>query len=102
MDPHVRKKILDFCNFFNVISHKLISLEHCNRLQEETIFILCELEMYFPPSFFDIMVHLLIHVVEVIVDLGPVFLHYIFLFKRLNGILKRYVHNRSHPDGSIV
>ena len=58
--------------------------------------------MYIPPSFFDIMVHLLVHVIGEIIDLGPVFLHSMFPFERLNGILKLYVHNRSRLDGSIV
>jgi hypothetical protein len=31
--------------------------------------------MYFPPEFFDIMVHLLVHIVEDIVHLRPMFLH---------------------------
>ena len=37
--------------------------------------ILNELEMYFPPAFFDIMVHLCVHIVDDIIDLGPSFLH---------------------------
>ena len=58
--------------------------------------------MYFPPAFFDVMVHLLVHIVDDIVDLGPAYLHYMMPFERMNGVLKGYVHNRSHPDGSIV
>ena len=45
------------------------------RLQEEIVTILCELEMYFPPAFFYIMVHLLVHIVDDIINLGPAFLH---------------------------
>jgi hypothetical protein len=37
------------------------------RLQEEIMVILCELEMYFPRAFFNIMVYLLVHIVEDIV-----------------------------------
>jgi hypothetical protein len=48
------------------------------------------------------MVHLLIYVVTQIIDLGPVFLDNMFLYESLNGIIKRYVHNRSHLDGSII
>ena len=32
--------------------------------------ILCELEMYFPPAFFNVMVHLLVHIMEDIIQLG--------------------------------
>ena len=59
----------------DTISQKSITKKRCRQLQAEIIIILCELEMYFPPSFFDIMVHLMIHIVPEIIDLGPVFLH---------------------------
>jgi len=45
------------------------------RLQEEIVVILCELEMYVPPAFFDVMVHLMVHIMEDIIQLGPTFLH---------------------------
>jgi hypothetical protein len=72
------------------------------RLQEEIITIINELEMYFPPAFFDIMVHLLVHIVDDIEDLGPAFLHNMMALERMNGIIKAYVRNRAYPDGSIV
>ncbi|KAK1670249.1 hypothetical protein QYE76_058408 [Lolium multiflorum] len=72
------------------------------RLQEEIVVILCELEMYFPPAFFDVMVHLLVHIVEDIIQLGPTFLHSMMPFERMNGVIKGYVRNRARPDGSIA
>ena len=47
--------------------------------------------MYFPPSFFDIMEHLMVHIVPEILNLGHMFLHNIYPFERYNGVLKRYV-----------
>jgi hypothetical protein len=58
-------------------------MKKLKRLQEEIIVILCELEMYFLPAFFDIMVHLLIHIMEDIVQLGPMFLHSMMPFERM-------------------
>jgi hypothetical protein len=55
----------------------------------------------FPPSFFDIMTHLLVHLIKEISILSPVFLHNMFPFKRFMGVLKKYVHNRAWPEGSI-
>jgi hypothetical protein len=37
-----------------------------------------------------------------IIHLGPTFLHSMMPFERMNGVIKRYVHNRACPDGSIV
>ncbi|XP_071688567.1 uncharacterized protein [Rutidosis leptorrhynchoides] len=42
--------------------------------QRDIILTLCELEIYFPPSFFDVMVHLVSHIVGEIKACGPVFL----------------------------
>jgi len=47
------------------------------------------------------MTHLLVHLVEEIEILGPVFLHNMFPFERFMGVLKKYVHNRARPEGSI-
>ena len=58
--------------------------------------------MCFPPSFFDIMVHLLVHIVNVIIALGPIFLHQMYAFEQYMGILKGYVWNRAHPEGSMI
>ena len=51
--------------------------------------ILCELEIYFPTAFFNIMVHLLIHVVEDIVQLGPMYLRSMMPFERMNGHIRK-------------
>ena len=70
MDEHVHETLFGLCNFFDVISRKSIGLKQLDALQEEIVVILCEREIYFPPAFSDIMVHLLIHVVDEIVHLG--------------------------------
>ena len=48
------------------------------------------------------MTHLLVHLVKEISILGPVFLHNMFSFERFMGVLKKYVHNRAWPEGSIA
>ena len=47
------------------------------------------------------MTHLIVHLVEEIRILGPVFLHNMFPFERFMGVLKKYVKNRARPEGSI-
>jgi hypothetical protein len=41
------------------------------------------LEMHFPPTYFDISVHLLVHPIDQIRALGPMYLHQMFPFERL-------------------
>nr|GFB04706.1 hypothetical protein [Tanacetum cinerariifolium] len=72
------------------------------RLERDIILTICELEMYFPPSFFDVMVHLVSHIVREIKTCGPTFLRDMYPFERYMGILKGYVRNRSRPEGCII
>ena len=80
MDEHVRDTLTALCNFIDVVSRKSISVKQLDRLQDEIVVILCELEIYFSPAFHDICVHLLLHVVDDIRQLGPTFLHYMMPF----------------------
>ncbi|KAK1629313.1 hypothetical protein QYE76_003628 [Lolium multiflorum] len=88
--------------FFDVITRKSIGVRQLKMLQDEIVVILCELEIYFPPAFCDICVHLLLHVVEDIKQLGPTFLHNMMPFERQNGVMKGYVRNRARPDASMA
>ncbi|GJR32411.1 hypothetical protein Tco_1108643 [Tanacetum coccineum] len=71
MPSPVRQTITKLCLFFNMIHSKVIDHEKLDELQRDIILILCQLEMYFPPSFFDVMVHLMSYIVEEIKLAGP-------------------------------
>ncbi|XP_071700321.1 uncharacterized protein [Rutidosis leptorrhynchoides] len=98
----IRHTITKLCLFFNMIHSKVIDPDVLDEYQRDIILTLCELEMYFPPSFFDVMVHLVSHIVGEIKACGPVFLRYMYPFERCMGILKGYVRNLNRPKGSIV
>lgn len=100
--PKVWMTVTRLCMFFNAISHKVIETNKLEEIQKDLVETMCELKMYFPPSFFDIMVHLTLHIVQQIKYLGPVLLHQMYPFERLIGVLKRYVQTRSRPEGSII
>ena len=59
----VRFAICRLCFFFNAICSKVIDPKQLDNLENEASIILCELEMYFLPSFFDILSHLIVHFV---------------------------------------
>ncbi|XP_051219303.1 uncharacterized protein [Lolium perenne] len=48
-------------NFFREFCCKTLKRDVLDRLEKEIVVILCKLERIFPPSFFDVMVHLAIH-----------------------------------------
>ena len=101
LPENVRLPIVKLCAFLNAISQKVFDPEVLPRLQKDVVQCLVSFELIFPPSFFNIMTHLLVHLVEEISILGPVFLHNMFPFERFMGVLKKYVHNRARPEGSI-
>lgn len=67
----VRDVLTRFSLFFNAICSKAIDPNKLDELENEATIILCQLEMYFPPSFFDIMVYLIVHLVREIRLCGP-------------------------------
>ena len=85
---------MNLCFFFNKISQKTMDVLELDELEAAAVETVCQLEMYFPPSFFDIMVHLIVHIVYEIKMCGPVFLRSMYPFERFMGILKHYVRNR--------
>ena len=62
----------------------------------------CLLERDFPTSFFDIQVHLLVHLVEEISIAGPVHTRWMFYLERFMKVLKGFVRQKARPEGSIA
>ncbi|WVZ13620.1 hypothetical protein V8G54_011186 [Vigna mungo] len=82
---HVTATLVEFCSFFKALCSKSLNLEDLEMLQNRIVVTLCHLEMLFPPSFFTIMVHLTVHLVEEAKLGGPTF-----------------VRNKAQPEGSIA
>jgi hypothetical protein len=53
-------------------------------------------------SFFDMQQHLMIHVVDQILTLDPLYLHSMFLYEWYLAVLMSYVLNRAHSEGSVM
>jgi hypothetical protein len=102
LPKHVRTSIMRLCFFFNALCSKVVDVSKLDKLQSELVVTLCELEKIFPPSFFDIMVHLTVHLVREVRLCGPVFYRWMYPFERFMKVLKGYVRNRYHPEGCIA
>jgi hypothetical protein len=98
---NVRVPIVKLGAFLNAISQKVIGPEILPRLQNDVVHCLVSFELVFSPFLFNIMTHLLVHLVEDIAILCPVFQHNIFLFERFMGVLKKYIYNSVRPKESI-
>jgi hypothetical protein len=44
----------------------------------------------------------MIHMVDQIHELGPVYLHQMWTYERFMSTLNRYIHNRAYPEGSMI
>ena len=72
------------------------------RLRDKIPTILCDLEKIYPPAFFDVMVHLAVHLPDEALLRGPVQYGWMYPIERRLGTFKGYVRNRARPEGSIA
>ncbi|XP_073120666.1 uncharacterized protein [Henckelia pumila] len=102
LPKHVRDTITRLCFYFNELYSNVMDVSKLDELQREIVMILCLLEKYFPPLFFDIMIHLTVHLVREVKLCGPVWSRHMYPFERYMKILKGYVRNRNRPEGCIA
>jgi hypothetical protein len=79
-----------FCN-------KVWNLSDIESLHIDVAINLALLEIHFPPSFFDIMTHLLYHLMDVLDMCGPIATKWMYFVERYMKTLKLYVHNMARP-----
>ena len=94
--------ITELCNFFRQVCSRTLNVKDMEKAQDDVIQILCKMELIFPPAFFDIMVHLILHLPEEAILGGPVFMRWMYPFERYMKKLKNYVGNKARPEGSIA
>jgi hypothetical protein len=63
---------------------------------------LCLLELWFPPNFIDIMIHLVIHLIKEAEICGPVQVHWCYMVECYLGVLTQYVQDISKPKVCIM
>lgn len=69
--------------FFREICAKQLDIAMLNKLENNIIVTMCKLEKIFPPSFFDVMKHLVVHVAHEMRLAGPVQFRWMFSPERL-------------------
>ncbi|XP_016204229.1 uncharacterized protein LOC107644813 [Arachis ipaensis] len=98
----VSNVIANLSSFFRELCRKAINPMQLAELQNHVVQILCQMEMIFPPSFFTVMVHLTVHLVDEVTLGGPVHYRWMYPIERYLGRLKQYVRNRAQLEGSIA
>ncbi|GKB24805.1 hypothetical protein Tco_0864206 [Tanacetum coccineum] len=102
LTKEVRLVIYELSEFIRIICSRTMHLNILEKLEEKIVVILCKLEKMFPPSFFDIKTHLLIHLPYEAKISGPPEYRWMFPFERKMHVLKGYVTNKARPEGCIA
>jgi hypothetical protein len=91
MDQRTRIAIMCLSRISKRICAKVLDPADMGTLKEDATITMCMLKMTMPPSFFDIMVHLILHLVDELDMCGHVCTRWMYCVERLNKVLKGYV-----------
>lgn len=78
LPANVAEPLIHLGDFFRGICAKVIDLEDLDNLEARIAETLCRLEMIFPPSFFDVMMHLPIHLAHEVRLGGPIHFRWMY------------------------
>jgi hypothetical protein len=95
LDKDIYEAIDDLGKFFRELCSKVVNKDVLAEMKHEIPIILLKLEKIFPPAFFDVMVHLAIHLPEEVLLRDPVQYGWMYPIERRLCTLKRYVRNRA-------
>jgi hypothetical protein len=82
----VIKPLIELSSLFREICSKTLRLKDLDRLEGRIPFILCDMERIFPPGFFTVMVHVVIHLVRECKLGGPVHYRWMYPIERCDTI----------------
>ena len=60
-DKNISNVLFELGNFFQDLCSRTLKRSELEKLEECIVLILCKLERFLPPAFFDVMVHLAVH-----------------------------------------
>ncbi|CAN1289729.1 hypothetical protein LINPERPRIM_LOCUS20410 [Linum perenne] len=102
MDQRIVSVLGELGYFFHKLCCKSLYIDALEKLKDDIVIILCKLELIFPPAFFDVMVHLAVHLPHEAILGGPVQYRWMYPIERYLSTLKGFVRNKAHPEGSIA
>ncbi|XP_062114583.1 uncharacterized protein LOC133825688 [Humulus lupulus] len=104
--PYLKKKVMDaiveLSLFLKKLCARTLYVKDLDKLKKGVVLTLCKLESVFPPAFFDVMIHLMVHLPLEAKLGGPVQMRWMYSIERELGHLKKYVKNKARPEGSIA
>ena len=82
LDKNVCVVIVELCSFFKQLCSKVLNTNQLEHIENEIIVTLFKLERIFPPSFFNVMMHLPVHLTNKAKVTGPVQYQWMYPIKQ--------------------
>ena len=82
LNKEIGTTLFELGNFFKQLCSKTLRRSDLQKLDEQIVVILCKLEMIFPLAFFDVMVHLAIHLPREAMLGGPMQYRWMYPIER--------------------
>ena len=102
LQPLQRTALIRLGKSLSRICSKVVEKAEIEALRLYVVETICILEVCFPPAFFDIMQHTLVHLVDEMEVCGPVGGRWMYPCERYLGTLKSYVRSKAHPEASMA
>jgi hypothetical protein len=82
VDTNITTLLFKLGSFFQDLCSKTLRQSDLEELEERIVLILCKMEKFFPPAFFDVMVHLAVHLPREAILGGPVQYRWMYPIER--------------------
>ena len=102
LDETTRVAVMKVSQVFRRLCAQEIRIDNRDSELTDTVEALCLMEKAFPPTFIDVMSHLLIHLVEELYICGPVYCRWMYPIERYIKSLKAYVRIYARPEASMA
>ena len=102
LQPGPRLAVMRICRVFRKICCSVWNPSDITTLEADVARTMALLEIHFPPSFFDVMTHLVYHLVGELDVCGPVSSRWMYPVERYMKTLKQYVRNMARPEACMA
>ncbi|XP_057774691.1 uncharacterized protein LOC130993686 [Salvia miltiorrhiza] len=102
LPKNVWEAITELSFFFRELTSRNVAIYDMRILSEKIDVTLCKLERIFPPSLFDSMEHLPVHLADEARLAGPVQYRWMYPFERYLRTLKNHIKNKAKVEASIA
>ena len=102
LNDDVWRVLAELSYFYRQLCAKEISKEMMERLEKEIPVLVCKMEKIFPPGFFNLMQHLLVHLPYEAKVGGPVQYRWMYHIERALKKLRAMVGNKATVEGCIA